>query len=86
MWECIAEHAGAYWLLDLVASYQPSLRDYQFQLWRLEVAEDCSATATMRPDLGEPAIVTQAIPYTDFPIKEFEFYCIDRVALLKSEY
>ena len=41
---------------------------------------------TMRGDTGQPVKVRQEIPFTDFPLKEFPFYCIDNVMLLKSEY
>ncbi len=40
----------------------------------------------MVEDTGEPVKVRQEIPFTDFPLKDFEFYCIDNVMLLKSEY
>ena len=33
----LAERAECYWLIDLVGSYQPQLRDVPFQLWRIDV-------------------------------------------------
>ena len=81
----LAERAGSYWLIDLVGSYQPRLRA-GFQVWRLKVKEDKSALVTMIEDDGEPVRVSQELPFTDFPLKEFEFFCIDGVMLLKSEY
>ena len=82
----LAEQAGSYWLIDLVGSHQPKLLDARFQLWNLEVKEDKSALITMLEDDGEPVKVRQEIPFTDFPLNEFSFYCIDGVMLLKSEY
>ena len=86
----LAETAGAYWLIDLVGSYQPELTDFPFQLWSIKVTvemfDDRTATVTMQEDKGEPYKVKQQIGNTDFPLSEFEFYCIDNVMLLKSEY
>lgn len=82
----LAERAAAYWLVDLVGSYQAGLRDVPFQVWRVEVDEDSSGLVTMVEDDGEPVRVRQEIPYTDFPLRKFEFYCVDNVMMLKSEY
>ncbi len=82
----LAEQAGSYWLIDLVGSHQPMLRGVPFQVWELEVNKDKSALVTMVEDDGEHIKVRQEIPFTDFPLKNFSFYCIDGVMLLKSEY
>ncbi len=82
----LADHAECYWLIDLVGSYQPQLRDVPFQLWRVEVRDDDSGLVTMVEDTGQPVKIKQEIPFTDFPLSEFEFFCIDNVMLLKSEY
>ena len=82
----MAEKAGAYWLLDAIGSYQPEVKDIPFQLWKLEVAEDNTAVLTMREDSDRPAIITQKIGFTDFPLPEMKLYFIDGVLLLPSEY
>lgn len=82
----LAEKAGAYWLIDLVGSYQPRLRHVPFQVWQLTVHDDQSALVTMREDDGEPTKVRQEIAYTDFPLRTFSWYCIDNIMLLKNEY
>ena len=84
----VLDQAGAYWLMDIVASYQgrKRLKQAPFQLWKIKVNEDKTAVVTCREDKGKRPIVRQEIPYTDFPLDEFEFYCIDRICLLKSEY
>jgi len=82
----LADEAKAYWLLDVVASYQHELKDKRFQIWRLTVNEDRTAVVTMREDSNEPVLIKQKIEYTDFPLDEIEFYCIDGIMLLKSEY
>lgn len=80
--------AGAFWLMDVVASHfiYEKVRNAPFQLWRIEVNPDNTAIITMKEDTGRPELVYQEIPFTDFALKEFEFYCIDRICLLKSEY
>lgn len=82
----LAEHAGAYWLIDLVGSYQHKLRGIPFQVWTLTVNDDHTARVTMREDDGQPTKVQQEILYTDFPLAKFSWYCIDNIMLLKTEY
>ena len=81
----MAEVAGAYWLLDIIASYR---RREPLQIWTLKVNRESEpmAVVTMREDAGEPVKVRQEIPYTDFPLDEIKLYLIDGVILLPSEY
>lgn len=83
----LAENAGAYWLIDAVASYRThkAFRAEPFQLWELK-RKGNGATLTMRRDSGEPALITQDIEFTDFPLQEIKLYVCDRVLLLPSEY
>ena len=66
----LAEMAGAYWLIDAIASHQPeALKDkmlLEMQFWTLTV-KDGSAVLMCERDTGDIAI-TQDIPYTDFPL------------------
>ena len=88
----MAEHGGAHWLIDAVASYQPDNRItsrpdlVDFQLWELAVAEDKTAALTIRPDSGQPAVITQEIPFTDFPLKQIKLYACNGTLMLPSEY
>lgn len=88
----LADKAGAHWLVDVVASYQPEpqVRDnerlQEFQLWQLHVESDRSCTITCREDSDEPAIVTQVIPHTDFPLQSIKLYVENGVLLLPSEH
>ena len=82
----LRERLECYWLIDVVESYQPRLRDTPFQVWSIGVRQNRSALVEMREDTGLEPIVQQNIPYTDFKLKQYEFLCIDRVVLLKSEY
>jgi len=88
----MAEHGGAYWLIDAVASYQPDKRIasrpdlVDLQLWELAVGEDKSATLTMRGDSDQPAVITQEIPFTDFPLAQIKLYVCNGTLMLPSEY
>jgi len=82
----LAEKAGAYWLIDLVGSYQHLLKEVPFQLWTLTVNDDNKGIVTCKEDTDAPVLVEQKLEYTDFPLKTFECYCIEEVLLLKSEY
>lgn len=87
----LAEQAGAYWLIDAIASYQPtreirkSERLQAFQLWRLQVTDN-TAVLDCREDSGCRSVVRQEIEFTDFPLAEFECYVCDSVMMLKNEY
>lgn len=89
----LAEQAGAFWLLDVIASHQhrPKIRHNQrlqeFQLWRIVVnPKDSTAVVTCHEDSDQPAVVRQRIPYTDFPLDRFECYVENNTILLKSEH
>jgi len=77
----LAEKAGAYWLIDAIASYfmggkmsYPDPRLETLQFWRLEVKEDSSAMLTARADSGVEPYVKQEIEYTDFPLDEIDIW------------
>jgi len=82
----VADTAEAHWIIDLVESYQPALMKAgkSFQIWTLLI-NNGSGTMTCKEDTGQPNLVAPEIK-TDFPLDEFEFYCIDGVILLKGEY
>lgn len=81
----LADEGKAWWLLDAICSYQPKYRGVSFQIWTLK-KEGNRATLTMKEDSDKPCLVTQRIPYTDFPLEGVELYLIDGVLLLTSEY
>jgi hypothetical protein len=56
-----------------------------FQLWRLTVKPDHTATLACEDGNGQ-AVFTKAIAYTDFPLAEITLYYTDRTILLPSEY
>lgn len=81
----LCERAGAYWLIDLIASYQKEWRQVTFQVWQLYKNES-EAKVTMREDSTNPVLVEQRIIDTDFPLDYCELWLIDGVLLLPSEY
>jgi hypothetical protein len=84
----VAEHGGAYWLLDEIAIIQPydkRVAAEEFQVWKLTVRPDQSATLTCDDGNGK-IVFTKKIEYTDFPLDEITFYFTDNTILLPSEY
>lgn len=86
----IAEKYGAYWLIDLIASYQPvknkqkQLADFQVWELRLDLAK-MGCTITCKEDSGEPNLVKQTVPFTDFP-EDITLWVEGDVLLLPSEH
>lgn len=87
--QAVAEAAGAYWLIDTVASTLPlpRVRAERFQVWVLEVdTEARQGVVRMGGDRVDGKLVrtassrrgpayVQTLPYTDFPLPEFTLYC-----------
>lgn len=84
----VADTGGAYWLLDEIALAQrhdKRVGAEPFQLWKLSVRPN--ATATLTCEDGNGAIVyTKEIGYTDFPLDEITFYFTNNVMYLPSEH
>jgi hypothetical protein len=89
--EFLAETCGAFWLIDLIASYQPELQREEFQLWTLEydtAAEVWRITAyTDSPGSGR-RLARQGIGYSDFPkeLSPFKLYVEAGTLLLPEEH
>lgn len=84
----LAEEAGAYWLMDAVASHYQAYKKEGFVVakllkykgnWVLDIT-----------DGDENSLATQRIEYSDFPLEEITLYVIPQddlwVILLPSEY
>jgi hypothetical protein len=81
----LAERFKCYWLLDIIASYQPELRKECFQVWTLLRNEN--DTALVRCTNGnEKELISQTIPYTDFKAHIATIWLHHMVLLLPSEY
>jgi hypothetical protein len=89
--KAMADQYQAYWLIDVIVSYQITkrIKGIPFQIWSITSTEG-KATIEMRQDTGQPVLVRQQVPFTDFPEGNLEIYCIDegskKVLLLPSEY
>lgn len=81
----MAEECGAFWLLDILASYQIKFKNIPFQIWNLRKDGD-KAKVTLKEDSNCPILAEQEIEYTDFPLEEIELWLINGVVLLPSEY
>jgi hypothetical protein len=83
----LAERAGAYWLIDLVASHQitPNVSAEEFQVWTLTVAADRTALAVADDGSGRE-VARQVIEFTDFPLDEFKLYLDQGTLMLTGEY
>jgi len=85
----IADHAGAYWLIDLIASYQKRCRKdrmlRQFQIWILGVERDYHRGCVSCLRDTDNLAFQQTIPFTDFPLPEITFYLENEVLCLPSE-
>lgn len=75
----LADKAGAYWLIDAIASYQADKRVKQnkmlqgIQFWKLEV-KDGKGVLTCVEDTGRKPVIRQEIEFTDFPLDEVEIW------------
>jgi len=84
----LAEQGGAYWLLDIIAiaqQHEPPVAQEEFQVWKLQVRADRSATVLCDDGNGN-IVYSQEIPFTDFPLDEVKLYFANNVIHLPSEY
>lgn len=84
----LAEHGGAYWLLDSIAIAQAhiqAVKAEEFQVWTLKVNPDSSALLTCDDGNGH-VVYDQSIPFTDFPLPEIKLFFRDNVIMLPGEY
>lgn len=82
----LREQLDAYWLFDLISSYQYKLAKETFQMWKLTKVKDNSWTITATNGNGE-ILANQFIPFSDFPLEEgISLFLVDNVAMLLSEY
>ena len=86
----VAQSCEAYWLIDAIASYQfnrhiRTNQDLQrLQIWKLQV-NDKKGILSLERDTDQ-RVLTQKIPYTNFPLPEIRFYLADKVLMLPTEY
>lgn len=84
----VAEHGGAYWLLDAIAicqRHEKHVAAEPFQVWKLVVRPDKGATLTCEDGNGS-VVYTQQLEFTDFPLSEVTLWFADNVIYLPSEH
>lgn len=85
----LAEEAGAYWLMDAIASYLPQFMGKQDFIVARLVRSGCSAQLTLDDGNGK-VLDQQHIEYTDFPMTSIQLYACWNgelwVLMLCSEY
>jgi len=84
----LAERGGAYWLLDEIAIIQPydkAVAAEEFQVWKLKVGANRSATLTCDDGNGN-IVFTKQIPWTDFPLDEVTLWFANNTIYLPSEH
>ena len=83
----LAETAGAYWLLDIIASVQhlAKVRAEEFQVWTLTLNKTGNGAVVKCDDGNGNVVYTQRIPFTDFPLPSVKLYFTNTVILLPSE-
>jgi hypothetical protein len=79
----IRESYSAYWLFDLIGSYQYKLLEEPIQVWKLvKFKDEAQITCT---DGNGNILASQEIPFTDFPF-DITIWQIEGTCLLPSEY
>jgi hypothetical protein len=84
----VADTVGAYWLLDEIALAQKYVKEIaaqEFQVWKLTVKDDNSATLICE-DGNHNAVFSKPIPFTDFPKDGVTLWFADKVIYLPSEH
>jgi len=87
----LAERAQAYWLLDKIALHGSSkISRERFQVWKLTVNPDGSATITTE-DGNNNVLRTEKLSFTDFPLREISLWAVRNelngfTIMLPSEY
>ena|ERR1700674_369426 len=83
----VADAGEAYWLLDEIAfaQHEKKIAAEAFQVWKLAVYGDSSASLTCEDGNGNE-VFRKIIEYTDFPLPEITLWFTDNTILLPSEY
>ncbi|MDJ1470216.1 DUF6876 family protein [Xanthocytophaga flava] len=82
----VAKKGRAYWIFDLIASYQfeQKVRKEPFQVWYFK-KEGIGGIITCDDGNGN-IVASQVIEYTDFPLDEIKFFVTSQVCMLTSEH
>lgn len=82
----LAEHAGAHWLTDLIASMQTArIKQEEFQVWKLVKALGTSRATITCDDGNGQVLMTREIEYTDFPLDDATLWLENGTLMLPGE-
>lgn len=83
----VAERAGAYWLIDKVATLQmkAEVRAEEFQVWKLRVTDQGKAVLVCE-DGNDIPVHSEEISFTDFPAPGVRLYFGHGAIILPEEY
>jgi len=79
----VRDNYSAFWLFDLIGSYQSKLSGEAFQVWTLIKSSD-GADITCENG-NKKVLVSQHIPFTDFPF-DIIIWKVEGTCLLPGEY
>jgi hypothetical protein len=85
----VADHGGAYWLLDEIAlnqRYNSRVAAEEFQVWTLKVDVLKHTGILTCEDGNGNRVFEKALEFTDFPLPEITLWFTDNTILLPSEY
>ena len=80
----LCNEKSCYWLLDVINSYYPRFRKYDFLVITLSVTDN-TALFEIRTDSGIKPVITQEIEFTDLEINVKLYYSND-VLMFPSDY
>ncbi len=84
----LIDNCKCWWLISDLGIEVTARKELQvpFLVVTIKVNDDKTALITMKEDTNLKPIYKKKLTYTDFPLKEYEFYLIDNIFLLKGEY
>ena len=78
-----AESHGAFWTIDVVASYMHKLKGFDFLVLWFDV-DDKHCAFFAKEDTGMPEVVRQEIPFTDLTVS-VKLYLIEGILMFPSD-
>lgn len=81
----MCEEQEAFWIIDVVRSYLPQLRDHEFLVVYFDVYDNHTCHFHVREDTDLPDIVSQQIEFTDLKVS-LSIYLVDSILLMREEY
>ena len=87
----LCDNAECYWLVTLILSHRcnAKVRREPFQVWTLTRNKTGSGAVAVCDDGNGNKLVTQRIPFTDFPLQSVKLYAVQDVGvtiMLPQEY